>query len=181
MKCTIISAALLSSFFMGANAFAAGPDDSGILEITGRIVGTTCQFVDGNSAEINLNDVGANVFNNMNAGDIYSGVTQGTSVPLKIQCEPGKVPHISFSTTQFDGNDITLNNGSATGVGFAVFYGDVNKQVSPNSTDPDKAIILTPTTDGVYNLNFLARYARTTGTVNAGDVKSTLTLTVVTE
>lgn len=180
MKRSMISLALLSSIFMAGNATAA-TDESGVLEITGRVVGTTCQFIDGNVAEINLNDVGANVFQDLSAGEVYNGVTQGTSVPLKIKCQTGKVPHISFSTTQFDSNNVTLNNGSATGVGFAVYYGDVSKQVSPGSTDPDKSITLEPSTDGTYTLNFLARYARTAGAISAGDVKSTLTLTVVTE
>ncbi|MCX9053107.1 fimbrial chaperone protein, partial [Citrobacter portucalensis] len=34
---------------------------------------------------------------------------------------------------------------------------------------------------GLYDLNFSARYARLAGEVAAGDVNSTLTLTVVTD
>lgn len=57
MKRSIISAAVLSAVFMSAGTFAADYD-SGVLKINGKVVGTTCQFVGSNTAEISLNEIG---------------------------------------------------------------------------------------------------------------------------
>ncbi|MJC99455.1 fimbrial chaperone protein, partial [Salmonella enterica subsp. enterica] len=55
MKRSLIAASVLSAVFMSAGAFAA-EYDSGVLNINGKVVGTTCQFVDTNTAEIRLNE-----------------------------------------------------------------------------------------------------------------------------
>lgn len=175
MKHSFIAVSVLSSVLMSAGAYAAN-EDAGILEITGKVVGTTCAFVGGSEAEINLNEIGADKLQSLNPGEIYTGLEANTPVPLKVKCANGQAPTISFSTTQFDSKDVTLNNGSATGVGFAVYYGDTKTQV-----DPQKGVKLQANGNGEYTLNFLARYARAEGTVAPGDVKSTLTMTVVTD
>ncbi|HAU3144628.1 TPA: fimbrial protein YehD [Salmonella enterica subsp. salamae] len=175
MKRSLISASVLSAVFMSAGVFAA-EYDSGVLNINGKVVGTTCQFVDTNTAEIRLNEIGADKVSSLDPGQIYDAVTNQTQVPLKIKCQPGVTPRITFSSTQFDSNDITYNNGSAKGVGFAVYYGNTDNQI-----DPQTGVILEPNSEGEYDLTFLARYARLEGSVASGDVSSTLTLTVVTD
>lgn len=77
--------------------------------------------------------MGADKINGLPAGGVYDGVTNSTAVPLKIKCEANKTPRITFSATQFDNNDITLNNGDAKGVGFAVYHGDTNTKVDPQT------------------------------------------------
>ncbi|POP47773.1 fimbrial chaperone protein [Superficieibacter electus] len=176
MKHSIIAVSVFSSVLMSTGAYAAN-EDAGILEITGKVVGTTCAFIGGSTAEINLNEIGADKLDSLTVGKSYDALEASTPVPLKVKCNNDSAPTISFSTTQFDGNDITLNNGSAKGVGFAVYYGDTKTQV-----DPQAGVKLTPTGNGEYTLNFIARYARAEGaSVIPGDVKSTLTMTVVTD
>ncbi|MEZ2484129.1 fimbrial protein YehD [Escherichia fergusonii] len=177
MKRSIIAATVISTVVMSAGVFAADTQDQGKLEIKGKIVGTTCEFIGSNSAEIILNELGADKINSLPAGGVYDGVTNSTAVPLKIKCEANKTPRITFSATQFDNNDITLNNGDAKGVGFAVYHGDTNTKV-----DPQTGVSLEKNSTGDYELNFLARYARNTdAAVESGNVNSTLTLTVVTD
>ena len=48
MKRLTVAAAVLSTVFMSAGAFA--DTDQGEVIITGRVVGTTCQFLDGNNS-----------------------------------------------------------------------------------------------------------------------------------
>ncbi|MBS6211796.1 MAG: fimbrial protein YehD [Proteus hauseri] len=175
MKRSIISAAVLSAVFMSAGAFAVDYD-SGVLKINGKVVGTTCQFVGSNTAEISLNEIGKDKLSDLQAGAVYTDVMNSTQIPLKIKCDPDKVPRITFSSTQFDSNNITYNNGTATGVGFAVYYGDSTEKVNPQD-----GVELDSNSEGLYDLNFSARYARLAGEVAAGDVNSTLTLTVVTD
>ncbi|EAX5085943.1 fimbrial protein YehD [Salmonella enterica] len=175
MKRSLIAASVLSAVFMSAGAFAA-EYDSGVLNINGKVVGTTCQFVDTNTAEIRLNEIGADKLSAVSPGTIYDAVTNQTQVPLKIKCQPNVTPRITFVSTQFDSNNFTLNNGSAKGVGFAVYYGNTDSQI-----DPQTGVTLEPNKDGVYDLTFLARYARLAGDVEKGEVSSTLTLTVVTD
>lgn len=175
MKRSLIAASVLSAVFMSAGAFAA-EYDSVVLNINGKVVGTTCQFVDTNTAEIRLNEIGADKVSNLIPGQIYDAVTNQTQMPLKIKCRPEVTPRITFSSTQFDSNDITFNNGSAKGVGFAVYYGNTDNQI-----DPQTGVTLDPNSTGEYDLTFLARYARLDGDVASGDVSSTLTLTVVTD
>ncbi|EBJ9102699.1 fimbrial protein YehD, partial [Salmonella enterica] len=129
-----------------------------------------------NTAEIRLNEIGADKVINLTPGQIYDAVTSQTQMPLKIKCQPDVAPRITFSSTQFDSRDITFNNGSAKGVGFAVYYGSTDNQI-----DPETGVTLAPNSSGEYDLTFLARYARLDGDVASGDVSSTLTLTVVTD
>ncbi|PLM81476.1 fimbrial protein, partial [Klebsiella variicola] len=57
MKRLTVAAAVLATVFMSAGAFA--DTDQGEVIITGRVVGTTCQFLDGNnSTTITMNQVG---------------------------------------------------------------------------------------------------------------------------
>lgn len=182
MKRSIISAAVLSSFFMSAVAFAAVGDvyDSGVLKINGKVVGTTCQFVDSNTAEISLNEVGMDKLSSLTVGQAYTPVVNGTQLPLRIKCEGNKTPRVTFSASQFDDKKVTFNNGDAKGVGFAVYYGKDNQQIDPAG---NMDIDLVKNANGEYELNFFARYARLNNSdaVKAGSVSSTLTLTVVTD
>lgn len=182
MKRSIITIAVLSSVFISAGAVAATGDtyDSGVLKINGKVVGTTCQFIDSNTAEISLNEVGMDKLSTLPVGQAYTPVVNGTQQPLRIKCEGNKTPRVTFSASQFDDKKVTFNNGDAKGVGFAVYYGNDNKQI-----DPAGKMDLAPekNANGEYELNFFARYARLNNNdaVKAGTVSSTLTLTVVTD
>lgn len=182
MKCSIIAAATLSSVFMTASVFAAteGPYDSGVLKINGKVVGTTCQFIDSNTAEISLNEVGMDKLTGLTAGQVYTPVVNGTQQPLRIKCSGDETPRVTFSASQFDDKKVTFNNGDAKGVGFAVYYGNDNKQIDPAGK---MNLDMVKNANGEYELNFFARYARLNNTddVKAGSVSSTLTLTVVTD
>lgn len=182
MKRSIITIAVLSSVFISAGAVAVTGDtyDSGVLKINGKVVGTTCQFIDSNTAEISLNEVGMDKLSTLPVGQAYTPVVNGTQQPLRIKCEGNKTPRVTFSSSQFDDKKVTFNNGDAKGVGFAVYYGNDNKQI-----DPAGKMDLAPekNANGEYELNFFARYARLNNSdaVKAGTVSSTLTLTVVTD
>lgn len=183
MKRSIISAAVLSAVFMSAGVFAADTD-SGILNINGRITGTTCHFQnDKNTTSIDMNEIGSDVFTGKNAGYVYTGVKNSTSTPLIIVCDNEDVPKLSLSKSEFDSNDITHNSltgtDDATGVGFAVYLGetaDEAKRVKPGNTLQLKKI-----TDKTYQLDFTAQYAQSGSSVTKGAVSSAVTLTVVTD
>lgn len=179
MKRSIISAAVLSAVFMSAGAFAADTDQ-GELIITGKVVGTTCKFTGDTTATIGMNQIGADRLNELSAGGVYEGYSNKTTVPLTVECTGDKAPKITFSSSQFDSANkyITRNTAANNGAGFSVYYGDgFTKQVNP-----DTGIELTKTDDNKYTLNFSARYARIgAAAVTAGDVASSLTMTVVTD
>ena len=179
MKRSIISAAVLSAVFMSAGAFAADTDQ-GELIITGKVVGTTCKFTGDTTATIGMNQIGADRLNNLDAGGVYEGYSNKTTVPLTVECTGDKAPKITFSSSQFDSSNkyITRNTAANNGAGFSVYYGDdFTKQVNP-----DTGIELTKTSDNKYTLNFSARYVRIgAAAVTAGDVASSLTMTVVTD
>lgn len=181
MKRSIMAIAVLSSFIISASVVAAsgGNSDSGVLKINGRVVGTTCQFIDSNTAEISLNEIGMDKLSDLDDGQIYTPVVNGTQQPLRIKCQGNNTPRVTFSASQFGDKKITFNNGDAKGVGFAVYYGNDSKQIDPaGKMDLD----LVKNANDEYELNFFARYARLgTNEVTAGSVSSTLTLTVVTD
>ena len=170
MKRSIISAAVLSAVVMSAGAFAAD-SDQGELIITGKVVGTTCKFTGDTTATIGMNQIGADRLNALSAGGVYEGYSNKTTVPLTVECTGSKAPKITFSSSQFDSNNkyITRNTAANNGAGFTVYYGDTG-------------IELTKTADNKYTLNFSARYAKIgSADVSAGDVASSLTMTVVTD
>ncbi|QMG40491.1 fimbrial protein YehD [Citrobacter freundii] len=179
MKRSIISAAVLSVVFMSAGVFAAD-SDQGELIITGKVVGTTCKFTGDSTATIAMNEIGADRLNALSPGGVYDGYSNKTTVPLTVECTGNKAPKITFSSSQFDSANkyITRNTSENNGAGFSVYYGDdFTKQVNP-----DTGIELTKTADNKYTLNFSARYAKIgTAAVSAGDVASSLTMTVVTD
>lgn len=148
--------------------------------ITGKVVGTTCKFTGDTTATIGMNQIGADRLNNLDAGGVYEGYSNKTTVPLTVECTGDKAPKITFSSSQFDSSNkyITRNTAANNGAGFSVYYGDdFTKQVNP-----DTGIELTKTSDNKYTLNFSARYARIgAAAVTAGDVASSLTMTVVTD
>ena len=179
MKRSIISAAVLSVVFMSTGAFAAD-SDQGELIITGKVVGTTCKFTGDSTATIAMNEIGADRLNALSPGGVYDGYSNKTTVPLTVECTGDKAPKITFSSSQFDSTNkyITRNTAANNGAGFSVYYGDdFTKQVNP-----DTGIEFTKTSDNKYTLNFSARYARIgAAAVTAGDVASSLTMTVVTD
>lgn len=182
MKRSLVTAAVLSALFVSAGAFAADSDyntDYGVLNIKGEVKGTTCKFSNNNfESTIIMNQIGTDVFNNIAAGNAYSGYTNQTTTPLKLKCDPNKKPHIYFSSSQFeDANEsITLNTATNNGVGFLVMY-------NGESFSPKDGIELSQEQDGTYELHFSAQYARlkSASAVSSGEVASSLTLTVVTD
>lgn len=180
MKRLTVAAAVLSTVFMSAGAFV--DTDQGEVIITGRVVGTTCQFLDGNnSTTITMNQVGQESLASLGAGATYTGIKNSTTVPLKLKCT-GAAPKISLARNQFDTTypNITKNTvaGGASGVGFVVTANDAELNANsliPLNGDPDE--------NGVYTIDFSAQYAVVAAgnAVTQGDVESTLTLTVVTE
>ncbi|NTZ49157.1 fimbrial protein YehD [Citrobacter gillenii] len=179
MKRSIISAAVLSVVFMSAGVFAADTDQ-GELIITGKVVGTTCKFTGDSTATIGMNQIGTDRLNALTAGGVYDGYSNKTTVPLSVECTGNTAPKITFSSSQFDSANkyITRNTAANNGAGFSVYYGDdFTKPVNP-----EEGITLTKTADNKYTLNFSARYAKIgTAAVSAGDVASSLTMTVVTD
>lgn len=178
MKRTIIAASVLSAVFMSAGVFAA-ESDQGELIITGKVVGTTCKFTGDTTATIGMNQIGVDRLNGLTTGGVYEGYSNKTTAPLTVKCTGDKAPRITFSSSQFDSanNFITRNTASANGAGFVVYYGDD----FTNRVTPDSGIQLTKTENNEYTLTFSARYAKQGPAVTAGDVASSLTMTVVTD
>ncbi|HFZ8994134.1 TPA: fimbrial protein YehD [Citrobacter freundii] len=178
MKRSIIAAAVLTGVFMSGGAFADTESDYGELIIKGKVVGTTCKFINDNTAEIGMNPVGADVLTETGVGNIYTGYINSTTTPLTVQCTGDNTPKITFSRSQFDDSHqtITKNTNGSNGAGFAVYFGNSSVPV-----DPTQGVELNKAEDGKYTLNFSARYANLAGKVEPGPVESTLTLTVVTD
>ena len=182
MKRSVIAATVLASLFMSAGSFAAEGSTEGQLTITGKVTGTTCQFLSGSeNATIVMSEIGRDQFENVEVGSPVTTYSNTTSLPLKVKCTEEKEPRITFSSTQFEGTDsnIIRNTGDANGVGFAVFLGrgtDSSNRISGNSP-----IKLTPATNGEYELHFTAQYAKAAVDVGTGEVSSAITMTVVTD
>ncbi|HDL6441757.1 TPA: fimbrial protein YehD [Escherichia coli] len=183
MKRSVIAATVLASLFMSAGSFAAEGSTEGQLTINGKVTETTCQFLSGSeNTTISMSEIGRDQFKNVEVGSPVTTYSNTTSLPLKVKCTGGKEPRITFSSTQFEGADsnITRNTGNASGVGFAVFFGegtDSSKRISGNSP-----IELTSATDnGEYELHFTAQYAKAADDVSTGEVSSAITMTVVTD
>ncbi|WP_260863333.1 fimbrial protein YehD [Citrobacter sp. Marseille-Q6884] len=178
MKRSIISAAVLSAVFMSAGAFAAN-SDTGILNIVGTVVGTSCQFVSGNSSEdVVLNQVETNKLNGLTAGEIYTPIKEQTK-HLKIYCpdiEEGKVLNITVKAPNLDENGVignTLNDG-AKGVGFALRYKNKAVNHSSNSIAVEVGEF---DSDKTYMIPLDVYYAKQSDTsVTSGDVNATVTL-----
>ncbi|HEM6810733.1 TPA: fimbrial protein YehD [Citrobacter koseri] len=177
MKRSIIAASVLSAIFMSAGVFAADAD-YGELIITGKVVGTTCKFVGDATAKIDMNQVGVDRLNILNAGGVYDGYSNSTITPLKVECTGDNAPRITFSRSQFDSShtSVTRNTASNNGAGFSVYY-------DGTKVNADNGISLDKSDDGKYELSFSARYSNLAGqnNVTAGEVSSSLTLTVVTD
>ncbi|EEM3548302.1 fimbrial protein YehD [Salmonella enterica] len=177
MKRSLIAASVLSAVFMSAGAFAAD-EDMGELKINGEVVGTSCTFEGANSATIELSQVGVDRFADLNPGDIYTGYTSPEAI-LKVKCSDTANPRISFNRSQFvDNMQITKNNATNNGAGFAVYLDGA--QVKPDEAG-NYTLNSSKFDDGVYTLNFSARYAAVENTVTPGSVESVLTMTVLTD
>lgn len=181
MKRSIIAVAVLSSLFMSAGNAADVENAMGTLIINGKVVGTTCQFLSGSdNATIEMSEIGIDQFKNVQVDAPVTTYSNTTSLPLKVKCEVGVKPRITFSSTQFKGADlnITRNIGDANDVGFAVFYGQ--EASTDNQITGNKSIELTtPDENGEYDLHFTAQYAKAGAAVRKGGVNSTITMTVV--
>ncbi|MCV5856685.1 fimbrial chaperone protein, partial [Escherichia coli] len=70
-----------------------------------------------------MSEIGIDHFKNVQVDAPATTYSNTTSLPLKVKCEVGVKPRITFSSTQFKGADlnITRNIGDANDVGFAVF------------------------------------------------------------
>ncbi|EET2648784.1 fimbrial protein YehD [Escherichia coli] len=182
MKRSIIAAAVLSSLFMSAGNAAEVENAMGTLIINGKVAGTTCQFLSGSdNATIEMSEIGIDQFDNVQVGAPVTTYSNTTSLPLKVKCEVGVQPRITFSSTQFEGADlnITRNTGDANDVGFAVFYGQ--EASTGNQITGNKPVELTQSENGEYDLHFTAQYAKAGADVSKGGVNSTITMTVVTD
>ncbi|BCT69799.1 TPA: fimbrial protein YehD [Escherichia coli] len=182
MKRSIIAVAVLSSLFMSAGNAAEVENTMGTLIINGKVAGTTCQFLSGSdNATIEMSEIGIDQFDNVQVGAPVTTYSNTTSLPLKVKCEVGVQPRITFSSTQFEGADlnITRNTGDANDVGFAVFYGQ--EASTGNQITGNKPVELTKTESGEYDLHFTAQYAKAGADVTKGGVNSTITMTVVTD
>lgn len=73
---------------------------------------------------------------------------------------------------------ITKNNATNNGAGFAVYLDGA--QVKPDEAG-NYTLNSSKFEDGVYTLNFSARYAAVENTVTPGSVESVLTMTVLTD
>lgn len=180
MKRSIIAVAVLSSLFMSAGNAAEVENAMGTLIINGKVVGTTCQFLSGSdNATIEMSEIGIDQFENVQVGAPVTTYSNTTSLPLKVKCEVGVQPRITFSSTQFEGAglNITRNTGDANDVGFAVFYGQ--EASTGNQITGNKPVELTPSENGEYDLHFTAQYAKAGTDVSKGGVNSTITMTVV--
>ncbi|HHO9514336.1 TPA: fimbrial protein YehD [Escherichia coli] len=183
MKRSVIAATVLASLFMSAGSFAAEGSTEGQLTINGKVTETTCQFLsDSKNTTISMSAIGRDQFENVEVGSPVTTYSNTTSLPLKVKCPGGKKPRITFSSTQFveeTGSNVTRNTGNASGVGFAVFFGegtDSSKRISGNSP-----IELPSAANGEYELHFTAQYAKADDDVGTGEVSSAITMTVVTD
>ncbi|HCJ8543776.1 TPA: fimbrial protein YehD [Escherichia coli] len=180
MKRSIIAVAVLSSLFMSAGNAADVENAMGTLIIHGKVVGTTCQFLSGSdNATIEMSEIGIDQVKNVQVGAPVTTYSNTTSLPLKVKCEVGVHPKITFSSTQFNGAhlNITRNIGDAKDVGFAVFYGQ--EASTDNQITGNKSVELPPSANGEYDLHFTAQYAKAGADVTKGGVNSTITMTVV--
>nr|QWI67263.1 fimbrial protein YehD [Salmonella enterica subsp. enterica] len=178
MKRSLIAASVLSAVFMSAGVFAADEYDIGVLNINGKVVGTSCTFEGANSATIELSQVGVDRLTDLNPGDIYTGYTSPEAI-LKVKCTNTANPRISFNRSQFvDNMQITKNNATNNGAGFAVYLDGT--QVKPDEAG-NYTLNSSKFENGVYTLNFSARYAAVENTVTPGSVESVLTMTVLTD
>lgn len=183
MKRSVIAATVLASLFMSAGSFAAEGSTEGQLTITGKVTGTTCQFLSGSeNTTISMSEIGRDQFENVEVGSPVTTYSNTTSLPLKVKCPGEKKPRIIFSSTQFEGTglNVTRNTSDASGVGFAVFLGkgtDSSKRISGNSPIE----LTSATNNGEYELHFTAQYAKADNNVGTGKVSSAITMTVVTD
>ncbi|MDC9041830.1 hypothetical protein [Escherichia coli] len=70
----------------------------GTLIINGKVVGTTCQFLSGSdNATIEMSEIGIDQFENVQVGAPVTTYSNTTSLPLKVKCEVGVQPRITFS------------------------------------------------------------------------------------
>lgn len=180
MKKSLIAAAVLAVSFAAPAVFAAEVD-SGTLTIHGVIKGTTCHFESGGqTARIDMQQIGTNSLQGLSAGTAYTGYTNKTNMPFKVVCDnTTTVPKIKFVSEQFGihGDNSVTNNtsGDAEGVGYALFIN--NNRVN---TDGNTAIASSPNAEGKYTFDISAQYARLSDQpVKAGSVESTVTIMVI--
>jgi|GEM_PF-4643701 P pilus assembly protein, pilin FimA len=174
MKKTILAVAVFSASMMSATAFAA--NDEGVLEIKGKVLGSTCKIEEGkNQATITMPDVSVDAFSSLTNGQELTAYSSSAVGQIKFKCDPNVTPRISFGVDGFNGNgsDITRNTGNGKGVGFKVHMNNGSEAISPQ-----KSMTLPKDASGIYTLDFSAFYAKTSGTVASGDVNSTITMQV---
>lgn len=180
MKKSLIAAAVLAMSFAAPSVFAA-EIDSGTLTIHGEIKGTTCHFdSEGQTAHIEMQQIGTNSLQDLAPGEAYTGYTNKTNLPFKVTCDnPNTVPKIKFVSEQFGlkGEKSVTNKtkGDAEGVGYALFIN--NNRVNTDGSTP---IASSLNAQGKYTFDISAQYARLPGDiVKAGEVDSSVTIMVI--
>lgn len=177
MKRSIIAAALLSTCFISAGAFAA---DTGTLTINGEIAGSTCTFEDTTSNQtITLRTVSVEDINKLGLYQVYPGeigyAEKGviincnedtTNVKLKIN--PGVI-------NQTDGRVIAAGD---TGVGYHVFIDEGSNDALYMNKDIDLAGYVIAGQKGKYRVPFSAKYVKASNTIKSGPTTATLNMIV---
>ncbi|MDF3828269.1 MULTISPECIES: fimbrial protein YehD [unclassified Pseudocitrobacter] len=174
MKHSILTIAVFSSLLASSAVFAA--DDEGVLQINGKVLGSTCKIEDGkNQATITMPDVSVEAFSGLNAGEELKAYSSSAVGQIKFKCDQNVAPRISFSVDGFNGSgsDVTKNTSGDNGVGFKVHMNNETKAISPQ-----KSMTLVKDSSGIYTLDFSAFYARTSGDVKSGEVNSSITMQV---
>lgn len=174
MKISILTMAVLTSALISPAVFAA--DDEGVLQINGKVLGSTCKIEDGkNQATITMPDVSVEAFNGLNAGEELKAYSSAAIGQIKFKCDPNVAPRISFSVDGFNGSgsDVTRNTSGDNGVGFKVHMNNEAQAITPQ-----KSMTLQKDASGIYTLDFSAFYARTSGNVTSGEVNSSITMQV---
>ncbi|AUX97270.1 fimbrial protein YehD [Salmonella enterica] len=116
---------------------------------------------------------------NLGRNDLLIRTFPSPEAILKVRCTNTANPRISFNRSQFvDNMQITKNNATNNGAGFAVYLDGI--QVKPDEAG-NYTLNSSKFENGVYTLNFSARYAAVENTVTPGSVESVLTMTVLTD
>lgn len=174
MKKSILAVAVFAGVMMSSSAFAAG--DEGVLQINGKVLGSTCKIEGGNNqATITMPDVSVEAFSGLASGEALTAYSSTAASKIVFKCDPNVTPRISFAVDGFNGNgsDVTKNTNGDNGVGFKVHMNNGAEAITPQ-----KSIVLENGDNGLYTLDFSAFYARTSGTVTSGDVNSSITMQV---
>ena len=194
MKRSIICSAVLPFLFAGM-AHAADQNvitEEGQLIIKATVEGSSCHFNagGGESAIIDMGTISTSDVYKINVGAVNPTKWDAGADSIEIICPKSvKLQNITFSPTSFSSLPGLLqdDDGDTTGVGFSVnFYNTASNFVNINKNDQ---IVDVSQLDGEdsgaegvkYTLKFDPQWARLAQDIKAGEVKSTIKFTVVTD